>query len=106
MDWGIVELCHPSKVHLIYTDTEVQHYEEFENPEDMEIVFHSGGGTDMRAGFKFIEDKGIDAAVVVTLTDGYTPFPAEETDCSAIWCISSDKKSPTGETIHFSMHDA
>jgi predicted metal-dependent peptidase len=83
----------------------VQHHDEFEQGEEVNINFHSGGGTDMRAGFDFVEKMGIEAACMVTLTDGYTPFP-ESTDIPAIWCISSDEiKSPTGETIPFTMHE-
>ena len=101
----IVELCSPEKVHVIYTDTEVKKHVEFERGEEFGIEFYSGGGTDMRAGFDFIDKMGITPACVITLTDGFTPFP-EATDYSAIWCISSSRiKSPTGETIHFSLND-
>lgn len=98
----IVEQCRPNKVHVIYTDTQVQKHEVFDKPEDMEIRFYSGGGTDMRAGFKFLEDQGIEPECMVTLTDGYTPFP-ESTEVPSIWCISSDVESPCGENIHFEL---
>ena len=100
---GIVEQCRPSKVHVVYTDTRVQKHEEFDKPEDVEIKFYSGGGTDMRAGFDFVDKLGIEAEVMVTLTDGYTPFP-EDTTIPSIWCISNDTiKSPCGETIPFKL---
>jgi predicted metal-dependent peptidase len=103
----IVELCNPQKTHVIYTDTHVQRHDTFNtgDGEEMEIKFYSGGGTDMRAVFPYLEKKGIDPVCVVTLTDGYTPFPDKETRFPAIWCISSEAVSPTGENIHFSMHD-
>jgi predicted metal-dependent peptidase len=100
----IIEQCNPAKVHVIYTDTEVQHHDEFESDEEVNINFHSGGGTDMRAGFDYIAQKGIEPVCVVTLTDGDTPFP-NSTDVPSIWCISSDIKSSVGETIPFSMQD-
>jgi predicted metal-dependent peptidase len=100
----IIELCNPLKVHVLYTDTDVQHYDVFEQGEEVEITYHSGGGTDMRAGFTYLDKHGITPACVVTLTDGYTPFPTE-TDYPAIWCISSDTVSPTGETIPFKMEE-
>lgn len=99
----IVELCSPSEVHVIYTDTRVVKHETFERGEEFGLTFYSGGGTDMRSGFEFIRREGIEPDVVITLTDGYTPFPEQETDYPAIWCISSDQKSPTGENIHFSL---
>lgn len=100
----IVEQCHPSKVHVIYTDTKVQKHDTYDKPEDVEISYHSGGGTDMRAGFDYINKQGIDAEVVVTLTDGYTPWP-KSTDIPAIWCISTPQlKAPCGENIHFTLN--
>lgn len=101
----IVEQCHPSKVHVIYTDTRVQKHDTFDKPEDVEIQFYSGGGTDMRAGFDYITKQGLEPEVVVTLTDGYTPFP-DDTDVPAVWCISTNSiDSPSGETVHFDMND-
>jgi predicted metal-dependent peptidase len=102
----IVEQCHPSKVHVIYTDTEVQLHEEFEKPEELEITYHSGGGTDMVEGLRYCERRGITPEVFITLTDGYTDFPTlGQFDTPQVWCISSDKKSPVGENINFSMGD-
>lgn len=100
----IVEQCRPSKVHVIYTDTRVQRHDTFDKPDDVRIEYVSGGGTDMRAGFDYITKHGIEPEVVVTLTDGYTPWPTS-TDVPAIWCISSDQRAPCGENIHFSMRD-
>lgn len=102
----IVEQCKPKRVHVLYTDTSVQRHEEYEDLEDVEIKFYSGGGTDMRAGFQYIENKGIEPEVFVTLTDGYTPFPNDgDYETPAIWCISSDVKSPSGETVPFKVED-
>lgn len=98
----IIEQTHPEKVHVIYTDTEVQRHEEFDNPEDVQINFYSGGGTDMPAGFDFVAEKGIDPQVFICLTDGYTDF-GDAPGYPVIWCISSDIESTHGETIHFEM---
>lgn len=100
----IIETCRPAKVHVLYTDTSVQKHDVFECGEEVEFKFKSGGGTDMGAGFSYLEDMGIQPDVVVTLTDGYTPFP-NELDVPAVWCISSDVKSPIGETVHFELED-
>jgi predicted metal-dependent peptidase len=100
----IVEQCRPSKVHVIYTDTEVQKHEEFDKPEDMEIQYHSGGGTHMPAGFKYIEEKGIDPEVFITLTDGYTGWDSEP-PFPTVHCISSDCEAPYGTNIHFDLND-
>lgn len=101
----IVKTCNPSEVHILYTDSSVLKHEVFEDLDEVEIRFYSGGGTDMRSGFYYLERHGIDAQLVVTLTDGYTPFP-EVTSIPAVWCISTDTiAAPFGETIHFSITD-
>lgn len=98
----IVEQCKPSKVHVIYTDTMVQRHDEFDRPEDVQIEFHSGGGTHMPAGFKYVEDKGIEPEVVITLTDGYTGWDTEP-PFPTVHCISSDQSAPYGTNVHFEM---
>jgi predicted metal-dependent peptidase len=86
----IVEMCRPEQVHVIYTDTDVCKHEVFEEGEEVHINYHSGGGTDMCAGYKWLEKEGLeDADVFITLTDGYTGFPAK-VDVPSIWVISSD----------------
>jgi len=100
----IVEMCRPEEVHVIYTDTEVQKHEVFEQGEEVHINYHSGGGTDMTAGYRWLEKEGIEPDVFITLTDGYTGWP-DKVDVPSIWVISSDIKAPdhAGETIHFEM---
>ncbi len=98
----IVKQCNPTKVHVLYTDTDVQKYVEFEQGEEIKLEFFSGGGTDMPAGFDFLNNKGIEPAVFVCLTDGYTGF-GEPPSYPVVWCISSDVTADHGETIHFEM---
>jgi predicted metal-dependent peptidase len=98
----IVKQCNPTKVHVLYTDTDVQKYVEFDQGEEIKLEFFSGGGTHMPAGFDFLNDKGIEPAVFVCLTDGYTGF-GEPPSYPVVWCISSDVTADHGETIHFEM---
>lgn len=99
----IVQQCNPEKVHVVYVDTDVVKHEEFEDMDDVEIRFHSGGGTDMPAGFKYLEKNGIEPDVLVCLTDGYTGW-GEQPGFPVVWCISSAVEAPYGEVIHFDMH--
>lgn len=98
----IVKQCNPTKVHVLYTDTQVQRYVEFDQGADIALEFYSGGGTDMPAGFDYLNDKGISPQVFVCLTDGYTGF-GEPPDFPVVWCISSNVKADHGETVHFEM---
>lgn len=100
----IIEQCRPTKVHVIYTDTDVVKHEEFEQDQEVKLEFYSGGGTDMEQGFTYIDNMGISPNVFVCLTDGYTDFTLEnEPSYPVVWCISSDVKAPYGETIAFEM---
>lgn len=98
----IIEQCRPEKVHVLYTDTEVQKHVEFECGEAVQLEFYSGGGTDMPAGFDFLAKQGIEPQVFVCLTDGYTGF-GEDPGYPVVWCISSDVEAPWGENIHFEI---
>jgi predicted metal-dependent peptidase len=98
----IISQCKPTKVHVLYVDTRVKKHEVFEQGEEVKLTYHGGGGTDMCAGFEYLEANGIEPSVVVTLTDGYTPFP-KELEVPNVWCISSDIVAPTGETIQFEI---
>lgn len=97
---SIVEQCHPTKTHVIYTDTSVVHHDTYDNADDLRLTFRSGGGTRMEAGFEYLQAQGIEPEVVVTLTDAYDryttapPFPT-------VWCVSTSQPVPYGEVVRF-----
>jgi predicted metal-dependent peptidase len=100
----IVSQCNPERVHVLYVDTDVCKHEVFEQGEEVALTFYCGGGTDMEAGFTYLDKEGINPEVFVCLTDGYTDFTvANAPDYPVIWCISSDIKAPYGENISFSL---
>lgn len=100
----IIELCNPTRVHVLYTDTDVCKHVVFEQGEEFNLEFYSGGGTDMEAGFAFLDKEGISPEVFVCLTDGYTDFNVEKApDYPVVWCISSDIVAPYGDNIHFTL---
>lgn len=101
----IVELCHPEKVHLLYTDARVEWVRTFERGDEIEWPQNSyGGGTDMREGIEWAKIHAPEADLIVTFTDGYTPFPDDgDTEAPMIWVITDDgikDDAPVGETIH------
>jgi predicted metal-dependent peptidase len=100
----ILTQCNPTRVHLLYTDTDVQKYEVFEQGEEFKITHFSGGGTYMPAGFDFVAEQGIDPDVFICLTDGYTDF-GDQQSYPIVWTISSDLTAPHGDTIHFEMEN-
>jgi predicted metal-dependent peptidase len=100
----IIEQTRPQKVHVIYTDTDVQKYEAFEQGEEVEITYHSGGGTHMPSGFNWVNKNGVEPAAFICLTDGYTDFGTPP-DYPVVWCISSKTVATHGETVHFEMNE-
>ena len=100
----IVELCNPERVHVLYVDTAVAKHDVFERGEEFGLTFYCGGGTDMEAGFAYLDKEGINPEVFVCLTDGYTDFNVANTPAyPVVWCISSNIEAPYGENIHFSL---
>lgn len=100
----IIAECRPNKVHVIYTDTAVEKYEVFEQDEEVNINFYSGGGTHMPAGFDWVAKEGVEPAAFVCLTDGYTDFGSDP-GYPVIWCISSNVQAPWGENVHFEVYE-
>ena len=103
---GILEQCKPEWTKVLWTDTRVAHVDEVEDTEDLkELTAHGGGGTDMEAAFKYIDDKGYEPSNVVVLTDGYTCFTDDgEPEFPVIWAITSDVVPPYGDLV--SIDDA
>jgi predicted metal-dependent peptidase len=98
----IAKQCNPTKIHVIYTDTDVVKHTVFDQGEEVKLEFYSGGGTHMPAGFDWVAEQGIEPCVFVCLTDGYTDF-GDAPDYPVVWCISSKVEAPYGENIHFEM---
>jgi predicted metal-dependent peptidase len=88
----------PEKLHVVYFDAEVTHYDCFLPDDTVSISFHGGGGTDVRAAFDFLDAEGHadNLACTIVLTDGYTPYPD---DCTTpvIWAMTTDMTAPFGE---------
>lgn len=100
----IIEQTRPMKVHVIYTDTHVQKAQTFDQGEEVNLEFYSGGGTHMPEGFNWVRRHGIEPAAFICLTDGYTDF-GNPPEYPVVWCISSEVNATHGETVHFSLHE-
>jgi len=101
----IMQECNPSKIHILYVDTDVRRHDEFDNADEVSFQFMSGGGTDMVAGIRYCDEHDIEPDVLITLTDGVTPY-GDETSFPCAWCISDDRiKAPHGMTIPFKVKE-
>lgn len=97
---AIMDDARPQLVHVYWTDAKVHRRDTVKNSTDLRRMagqkVPGGGGTDMPEGVQAAEEDGCDCIVV--LTDGYTPFCASKRP--TVWAITSQQKSPYGETIH------
>jgi len=92
------ETLRPEKLHVVYFDSVVSHYDCFGPDDDVKINFHGGGGTDVRAAFDYLDTEGHADEVLcaVVLTDGYTPYP-EGANYPVIWAMTTDMQAPFGD---------
>ena len=93
----ILEMVRPKRVNVLYVDTRVAHVDEFTDEDELPITLtpHGGGGTDMRAGFDWIEENMDEAECIVLLTDGYTPWPTpDQVSAPTIVLCTTDAECP------------
>lgn len=75
---GAIQQMNPERTRVIWADDEdCSSQDIFEQGEEVVLKPRGGGGTDMRKPLKFVEQ--YDPRCVLLITDGYTPWPAEET---------------------------
>lgn len=88
----------PEKLHVVYFDAEVTHYDCFLPDDTVSINFHGGGGTDVRTAFDYLDAEGHadGLACTIVLTDGYTPYPTGSST-PVIWAMTTDMNAPFGE---------
>jgi predicted metal-dependent peptidase len=102
----LLDACQPEKLYLLHVDTRVAKVEEFE-PTDypVELRSYAGGGTDMRAGIKWVTKNHPDVDCIVVLTDGYTPF-GDDPGIPTFWAITTeDMQAPWGESVFIDPSD-
>ena len=89
----------PTKVHVIYFDSEVSHYDEFEQDNEPVVKPHGGGGTAFSPVFKYMADKGIEPVACIFLTDLCCDDFGDAPDYPVLWVSTHDDKAPFGEVV-------
>ena len=87
---------------VLFIDTEVNHVQEFEEDETIDLHPKGGGGTDFKPGFDYIEKNSIDAKAIVYFTDGYCDSMPDNSEVPTLWaCYNNKNFNPKfGEVIH------
>ena len=96
----IIEDVKPSKVHVIYWDTEVAGHQTFDEGQFavQDLKPKGGGGTDGSVLFDYLRDKNLTPQAIVQFTDGYVGDWGN-TDVPTLWAVSTDLVAPFGTTI-------
>ena len=93
---------HPSTVHVVYFDSIVQHVQEFEPGDTIELEAKGGGGTDYRPPFEWVRERGAQPTCILVLTDGWCDSFPEDPGTPVLWVLEKPNQwfSPQyGETI-------
>ncbi len=97
--YAIVADVRPSRLDVVYFDSEVSHHDTYQQGEDIRIVGHGGGGTAFSPIFAHIDRAGVEPVACVVLTDlccsDFGPAP----DYPVLWVTTHDTKAPWGEVI-------
>lgn len=89
----------PTKVHVIYFDSEVSHYDEFDQDNEPVVKPHGGGGTAFSPVFRYMADKGIEPVACIFLTDLCCDDFGDAPDYPVLWVSTHDDKAPFGEVV-------
>ena len=89
----------PTKVHVIYFDSEVSHYDEFGQDDEPVVKPHGGVGTAFSPVFRYMADKGIEPVACIFLTDLCCDDFGDAPDYPVLWVSTHDNKAPFGEVV-------
>ena len=67
----IVDEINPTRIHIVYCDSEVRKAVSFDRGEDIELKFYGGGGTAFNPVFNWVEHEQIYPSALIYFTDGY-----------------------------------
>jgi predicted metal-dependent peptidase len=87
------------EVHVKFADVRTVHEQRFQMGDPIKLEPKGGGGTDMRVPLAEFDAEDTPPAVVVLLTDGYTPWPAAEPRYPLIVCCTTDASIPVGSEV-------
>jgi len=90
----------PSKLHVMYFDSEVCHYDKFEPGDSVHIEPHGGGGTAFSPVFRYMQDHGINPIATIFLTDLCCSDFGPPPEHPVLWvCNMEHGKAPWGEIV-------
>ena len=89
----------PTKIHVVYFDSEVSHYECYGRDDDLDIKPHGGGGTSFSPVFEYFAEHDINPVACVFLTDLCCNDFGEQPDYPVLWVSTDEGTAPFGEVV-------
>ena len=89
----------PTRIHLVYFDSDVCHYESFGREDDLHIEMHGGGGTAFSPVFRYIQDHDIEPVACVFLTDLCCNDFGPQPEYPVLWVSTDEGEAPFGEIV-------
>ena len=96
---SILEGQRPSRVHVLYFDTEVHTAEVFQAGQPIALTPVGGGGTNFAPCFRWLNERGIVPQTLVFLTDLCGAFPKEAPSYPVLWASTDQRPAPFGQVI-------
>jgi predicted metal-dependent peptidase len=96
---SILEGQRPSRVHVLYFDTEVHKAEVYQAGQPIALSPAGGGGTNFGPCFRWLDEHGILPQTLVFLTDLCGAFPTEAPDYPVLWASTESRRAPFGQVI-------
>jgi len=89
---SILEGQRPSRVHVLYFDTEVHQAEVYQAGEMIALAPVGGGGTNFAPCFNWLDERGIVPQTMVFLTDLCGAFPKEVPPYPVLWASTESRR--------------
>jgi predicted metal-dependent peptidase len=101
---SIVEECQPESTIVVMADAKVQRVDEFQRGEAVQFNVEGFGGTDFRPAFEHVDQKQLNPACLIYLTDADGVYPDEPSPYSTLWAITTpNRQAPWGETVYIDV---
>ena len=89
----------PARIHVVYFDSEVSHYEKYEPDDSLDIKPHGGGGTAFSPVFEYFAEHQIEPVACIFLTDLCCNDFGDCPDYPVLWVSTDEGTAPFGEVV-------
>jgi len=89
----------PTRIHVVYFDSEVSHSESYGTDDALDIKPHGGGGTDFAPVFTYMQQHSIEPVACVFLTDLCCDSFGDTPDYPVLWVTTHSGTAPFGEVV-------